>query len=320
MNVFYTVDTEFHPLDGNWRAEDTERLIARDIDGFSPQGPLGTFYQSRILREHGLKGVFFLEALAALAVGNGYLRRIIDRVQADGHEIALHLHPEWLRRAKLDLLGGKTGNYMNMFSVGEQEKLIRCGVRLLRENGAKDVVAFRAGAFGANEDTLIALRRCGLAIDSSYNLGFTTGRWKISGGTGSLQPFELNSVLEHPVSVFKPPLGGLRPAQLCAISTLEMRTALNAAHVARWNSFVIVSHSFELINRARTDGQCWSADNIVQRRFLKMCRFLADNRHQFTTRGFADVDNIAAPSTDIALRGSPRGFAIRLAEQLMRKL
>jgi hypothetical protein len=98
MNVFFTVDTEFHPING-WISEETIKDdIGRDIDGTTPFGEFGTYFQAEILTRHRLKAVFFVEALSGRAVASYGLRTVVERIRACGHEVGLHLHPEWLRR------------------------------------------------------------------------------------------------------------------------------------------------------------------------------------------------------------------------------
>jgi hypothetical protein len=67
------------------------------------------------------------------------------------------------------------------------------------------------------------------------------------------QAVQIGEVYEYPVSAFEDwPGHFLRPAQLTAASYGELANALSAAERSGWESFVIVSHSFELLGRMRT--------------------------------------------------------------------
>ena len=46
MFVFFTVDTEAHPASPNWGDRGLADEIRRDIDGVTPQGEHGGFYQA----------------------------------------------------------------------------------------------------------------------------------------------------------------------------------------------------------------------------------------------------------------------------------
>src|ERR1035438_789866 len=63
LSVFFTVDTEAHPASPHWAERGLADEIRRDIDGVTPKGEFGAFYQADILKSHGLQGVFFVEAL-----------------------------------------------------------------------------------------------------------------------------------------------------------------------------------------------------------------------------------------------------------------
>src|SRR4051794_33132917 len=169
LNVFLTVDTELWPYAADWRTAGLSRDFKRDIDGATADGEYGVPYQVRRLSEHGLKAVFFVEALFAGAAGLEPLRRIVDMVQEGGQEVQLHLHPEWLRWLDPSPLPGRFGDNMKDFTTDEQALLIARGLENLRAAGARDVCAFRAGNYGADLNTLHALARNGVRFDTSYN-------------------------------------------------------------------------------------------------------------------------------------------------------
>src|SRR5262245_32802828 len=96
LNVFITVDTEVWPLRSNWRTEGLGGDIARDIYGETSEGNVGLSYQLDILAKKGLEAVFLVEPLFAEVAGPEALAKIVNAVQDRGHEVQLHLHPEWL--------------------------------------------------------------------------------------------------------------------------------------------------------------------------------------------------------------------------------
>src|SRR5690606_22024273 len=69
LNVMITVDTEIWPRCHDWRERRLQGDIARDILGQTPNGRYGIGYQAQLLAQHGLKAVFFVEALFACEVG-----------------------------------------------------------------------------------------------------------------------------------------------------------------------------------------------------------------------------------------------------------
>ena len=283
LNVFFTTDVEVWC--NGWTNLDAKfpNAFQEYIYGTTGKGDFGLPYKLRVLSDHGLKGVFFVEPLFATRFGSEPLAEIVKLIRDAGHEVQLHLHTEWVDEAKEALLAGAQSKRQHLmyFSLAEQTILIKEGLRLLRDAGATDINAFRAGSFGFNADTLTALAANGLAFDSSYNasqFGLESG---VMPGTKVVEPIECKGVHVYPMTVFNDGTRRLRHAQLTACSFAEMEGLLWRALEAGRNSFVMLSHSFELLNRARTQP-----DPIVINRFHKLCNFLDKNRASFCVKGF----------------------------------
>jgi hypothetical protein len=322
LNVFITVDTEVWPLLPDWRRAGLARDIDRDIHGVTPEGSFGVSYQIDVLNRYGLKGVFFVESLFAEVAGREPLRALVGEVQDRGHEVQVHPHPEWLAWMPEPLLPGETPPLIRHYSEDDQAFLIARAVRNLRECGADRPCAFRAGDYAANFDTLRALARNGIAYDTSYNATYLGTRCRLETPELLLQPTRLEGVYEFPISFFSVWPGRPRHAQLTACSFPELRSALLQAWRAGWYSFVIVSHSFELLKRRRQNPGRPRPDRIVVRRFERLCRFLAENRDKFRTTGFAGVaaDDVPAHPAARVLRSAPQKALWRYAEQLARRV
>lgn len=116
LNVFLTIDTETYPKTPNWRETGLSEEIERDIYGATPQGEFGLRYQIEKLNAYGLKAVFFVEALFACEVGLAPLRNIVETVQSGGHDVQLHIQPEWVAWMTEPILPGVSGDNMKDFS------------------------------------------------------------------------------------------------------------------------------------------------------------------------------------------------------------
>jgi hypothetical protein len=99
-----------------------------------------------------------------------------------------------------------------------------------------------------------------------------------------VEPLECEGVHEYPLTVFRDGTGALRHAQLTACSYKEIELLLWRALEDKRDAFVILSHNFELLNQAKD-----KPDDIVVRRFRKLCAFLERNRDCFRVRGFRDL-------------------------------
>ena len=318
LNVFLTIDTEFSR--SRCRG-DAAANIRNDIYGKTDAGDFGITYQADILRRHGLRATFFVEALCACVTGIEPLRRVVDAIQTQGHEVQLHLHPEWLRRMSRPLLGARTGQHLRDYDLEDQTTLIAKGLENLAAAGAADICAFRAGSYAANFQTLRALARNGIRIDSSYNACYLDSTCGLRTESLLTQPAVLEGVCEIPISFFEDWPGHYRHLQLAACSRWELEKMLSQAAVRGWHSVAIVSHSFELIKRVRRNQKPPLPDWVVIRRFERLCEFLAVNKHRFATVGFSEVNSETFPqvASPAPLKSKILRTAGRMGEQLLRR-
>lgn len=287
LNVFFTIDVEIWC--NGWQNIDAKfaNAFERYIHGKTPQGQFGLPYQFKVMNDHGLTSVCFIEPLFSARFGQQPLDDIVALVCEAGHEPQLHLHTEWVDEAHTPLLQNVTGKRPNLrnYSLAEQTSLIASGKQMMARAGAPDINAFRAGSFGFNRDTLEALAANGITYDSSYNatiFGPTSG---VREGETVWWPFECAGVHEHPMTVFDDGTDKLRHVQLTACSFAEMEKLLWGALDAGYSSFVILSHSFELLNAGGRNR----SDPVAINRFRKLCAFMEKNRDSFCMRGFQDL-------------------------------
>jgi hypothetical protein len=317
LNVLFTIDTEVYPLTKNWREEALASDIRRDIYGEVEGGAVGLDYQLETFSKHGLKACFMIESLfsAVPEVGNGPLKEVVRAVAAGGHDIQLHLHTEWIPHMPNFGIPYRS-HFLNEYPLIEQEALIRRAKHLLEEAGAPSPIAFRAGGFAANSDTMIALRRCGISHDSSFNLFYQRSNCKLPIPRFYGRVTEFDGVLELPVAVFEDRPSHFRHAQLCACSGAEIIYALDEAEKAGWDFFVIVSHSFEMLtNRWHPTRRPIIREAVVDR-FEKICKHLGGNRERFKTVGFPDLHSSSmVEGPEAPIRGKFLNTARRLVEQ-----
>jgi hypothetical protein len=317
VRVFFSVDVEVWCDEWNDLERQFPDAFARYIYGPTPRGDYGLPMTLSLLRDHGLAGVFFVEPLFSARFGPDPLAEIVGLIQGADQEVQLHLHPEWVDEARPPILESYDGKrqFMWMFSAEQQANLIATGARMLHEAGAGRLRAFRAGNFGLGRDTWSALRDNGLIFDSSYNytaLGSGSG---LDTGEIQIQPYLVDGVFEYPVTVFRDGFGRYRPAQLGACSYGELERLLWQGVHAGWESLVIVSHSFELLN-PRMDRP----DDIVVRRFRELCRLLDRHRDVFDTTGFARLEPRAVVRQPELQRGTFGAAGVRVVEQAWRRL
>jgi hypothetical protein len=89
------------------------------------------------------------------------------------------------------------------------------------------------------------------------------------------------------MTVYRDGTPTLRHAQLTACSSAEMEGLLWQAVEQERKAFVILSHGFELLNKAKD-----RPDDVVVQRFGRLCAFLDRHRDVFRVRGFQGLQPV----------------------------
>jgi hypothetical protein len=304
--VFLTIDTELmwrHHIDGLVGAE----IFARSLE---PAG-VGVTYQLEVLARHGLKACFFVDPMPALTFGLAPVRAIVETILAAGQEVQLHLHPNWTGAVSGDK-GARASRFeMVEYSQEEQRDLIVGATDLLVAAGAPHPIAFRAGSYSGNDDTLRALAELGFEYDASHNGSEHPWPSAIDLPERQIAPLLREGLIEVPVTVIEERPGALRNFQICALSVGEMRAALDHAEARDHAVVAIVSHGFELANRAGTRPNA-----VHVRRFEALCALLAERAEAMPTVHFADRPALRLGQNDAPLGPDPLRTRWRQAEQL----
>ncbi len=315
--VFITIDTEYSSgLYTGRSSADRAENFARSIACVTPDGCAGVAHKLALLAEHGQKAVFFVDPMPALVWGVAAIEDIVGPIIAAGQDVQLHCHTEWLEHAGADspLASGAIGKNLADFAFEDQCAILDYARTTLIAAGAPAPVAFRAGNYGANDDTLRALAAIGLGYDSSHCPALVgSSACRISLGPDDNEPVGHMGVIEVPVGAIGAIGGGLRHAQITALTLAEQLCAIRHARDCGRESFTLVSHSFELINRRRL-----AVNHIVRRRFSGLIKTLGTIRG-VTTGTYAETP----PSVSLTrgnrapLPASPMRTGRRLAEQLV---
>ncbi len=307
--VFLTIDTELmwaHHVAGL----DLATQIERSLD---PAG-VGIGYKLKTFKRYGLKATFFVDPMPTMTFGLDAIRPTVEAILAAGQEVQLHLHPNWAA-ARADDSGARYSRFeLHEYSLDEQMALIAGATELLKACGAPHPVAFRAGSYSANDDTLTALAALGFRYDSSHN-GADEAPDAISLPPRQIAPVERHGVTEVPVTLIEDVPGNLRQFQICALSQGEMVAALDHAAAQSHGAVVIVTHSFELANRSGT-----RANSMHVGRFTALCETLARAKDVLPTTHFRDLPKLTATDRDQPLPPNTLRTRWRQAEQLWSNL
>ena len=314
-SVYLTIDTEYSSgwasdLSAAGRRDNFARSISCETD----EGPAGITHKLELFAEHGINAVFFVDPMPALLWGVAAIEDVVGPILDAGQDVQLHCHTEWLRLAGAGhrLPSGRTGDNLFDFPFEDQLAILEYARDTLVAAGAPRPVAFRAGNYGADDNTLRALRSLGLRYDTSHSPALPDA-CRISLTPEDRDPVMVEGILEVPIGSIGTLDGGQRHAQITALTLDEMLAAIRHARAEGHGSFTLVSHGFELINRRKL-----AVNRIVRRRFAGLCKALAGMRrvttgnYRDTPPPFAEPDVPSEPLPPSTLRTGQR-----LAEQLL---
>ena len=290
---------------------------------------LGVRRLARDLAARGLVATFYVEALGARYFGADGLREVVACLLEHGQDVQLHLHPT--QRDPEALLRGERppADDMHAYPRDAQRALLLEGIDRLVDAGVprEHVVAFRAGNFGANNETWHACKEAGLRLSSNYDPGYFDVSCAMRHAAARPDLFEpIEGILELPISCVRTARGKLRHLQLTALSAAELASALEQMRASGYLAATVVSHSFELYTLADRDGLEGRASAVNERRWASLLEFLAANASSFPTESAralvtrASREPLPARTTPLVPRTPPRLELLRLVEQAQKRL
>lgn len=314
--VVLSVDTE-PSVSGSITYPDRRRpLIDEPVLGMvgSRSEALGFILET--LREHGLQATFFVETAHVRAFGEAPMRRHVDTILREDHDVQLHLHPVWT--------SWRDGRYDPAWRVTDEcarlprERLVELfaeGKALLERWTGRGVSAARAGNFSSSLDVLRASGEAGLPVTSHVNIANRLPLDpELHQAGGALR---IAGVLEFPATCFRQRLrlrSGWRSLSIAAITADEMISALRGLRHTGSRVAMIVMHPFNFLKRRNVQFEGMRADRLAQGRLRKLARFLASNPRDFAVCTLTQV--AAQHQYDCpppALRGSLLRTVVRIA-------
>ncbi|MBW2738493.1 MAG: hypothetical protein JRE64_06500 [Deltaproteobacteria bacterium] len=292
VSVFITIDTE-HSVGGALQDSSLKPVgNERRIFGKIKNKEYGIPLIMDIAERHSISLTFFVEVFSRSYFGEEETSRVCEYILNRGHDIQLHLHPLFLNFDSPNPADQVYKPTMTSYDLHTQTEMIRDGKRLLFRYGVNNLIAFRAGGFAANLDTLKALQENGFLIDSSLNRYYLRTHCKLH-ALDINDISEVEGIWEIPVTNFFEflVLGGGRPKPLDinGISFLEMKSILRSALTDGPFNITFLMHSFSFVHNSGVENKKARPRYQVIRRFEQLCRFLSDNAENYTVRTFGSL-------------------------------
>jgi len=289
-NIFITIDLECRRNSPDFTAAIYGRLRGQK-HSFGLDFILSTF------KRYQLAATFFVEPFFSYKFGKAALEDICSRILLENHDIQLHLHP-FFKSSPEHTLEDK----LHAYPLEQQIDLIKEGRDILYACGVKEIKAFRAGAFAANNTTYEALAAAGIKISSNYNLDYLSKACRIS-LPGQFNDFfwHKDKILEMPVTCFREfDFKKFKPSfkhlQITAMSYEQMKYIFEHAPRLNLKNIVILFHTFEFIHFIDEKNDIGKINPINISRFIRLCEFLYNHQSKFNVQRISDVDlNLKAP-------------------------
>jgi len=142
--------------------------------------------------KYGFKAEFFIDVYEYKKFGEENFKQLCQDIDVRGHGVQLHTHPSYAY--------DKNRRDMYEYSLEEQIQIIKDGKELIKKWIGTYPISHRAGNYGANDDTLIALKENNIFIDSSFFYRHPNS--KIQAPTINT-PILYKDILQFPVTVVK---------------------------------------------------------------------------------------------------------------------
>ncbi len=115
----------------------------------------------RVLETWRTRATFFVDVCEVATWGRPFMQAVCDRIAEAGHDVQLHVHPHHYTKDNSRWL-------LSEYTRSEQEAIFEYAFAQFQRLLGRKPIAFRAGGFGLNRDTLEILQIRGIRVDASY--------------------------------------------------------------------------------------------------------------------------------------------------------
>lgn len=150
QKVLVSIDTE-----GPAGSDPVEHMIY----GKTADGEYGIRYLMELFSERNIRGLFFVDIPEIADHGEAKIERVLKDIDENGHDVGVHVHP--------DHMADINRRYLWQYSYDEQYEMIARCSDFYEQVLKRRPVSFRAGRYGADNNTLLVLDKLGYKYDMS---------------------------------------------------------------------------------------------------------------------------------------------------------
>lgn len=299
--LFITIDVEA----GSYKGKPNK--LSDRIYGYIDGEYWGVPKMMELCKKYNVSATFFVDVTEYKYYGEDAFKKIVTEIKENGFDVQLHAHPHWYYENNKDK--------MWQYSLEQQTEIIREGKKLIYDWTGVAPIAFRAGGFAADENTLKALEINNIYIDSSLTYGIPVSKLNLLIPPLDInKPSAINKLIEVPVTVFEEFSVGkykrMRLFDIEADTLRELKYVVEQAKTHHIPTLVLMihSHSFVKWNADRT--RHWGNPEEL-RRFEEFLQYVSYDKsivpvtftefHNLVQKGYAIEGNDYVPHTGFLL-------------------
>ncbi|VAV94394.1 hypothetical protein MNBD_ALPHA02-1818 [hydrothermal vent metagenome] len=284
-----TIDTEF-TIAGAFENPDQYRPIAEpavlcEVDG-KEQG-LGFLLET--FEKYDISASFFIECANYFYFGDEPMRSIVQRIQAMGQDVQLHVHPCWLNfNTDPDIGVFPINDSCAGRSYEELKRIFELCIDIFERWSGKRPEAIRTGSLVADMNLYRVMKDLNIPLASNIALGVfrpVEPELQIYNGRRTI-----NDVLELPVFSYQDMyiLGKkhIKSLQITSCSWPEMKYILGQARKHGIKNIVILTHPFEYIKKSDFQYNGLIRNRVNQNRLTELCKFISEHDQDFVATDF----------------------------------
>ena len=225
---------------------DFEKLILGEING----AYYGVPKIIELLKQFNSSGTFYVD-FAEHEHGLEKFKKLSSSIINSGNDLQLHIHPQFYSDNKRFL--------MNQYNYSEQNNIFSECINLYKKSSGGAVpTSFRAGGYGANDDTLKAMNNNNIQYDSSY---FYNHKWCNISPVSNNRLSKIKNIYELPITLFDNVIDYtfagvklfkrnlIKKLDIDACSTEELEKGIESFNNNGIEIVVLFLHSYSFVSR-----------------------------------------------------------------------
>jgi len=308
MKVILSFDTEFSI--GGAFSNSLNKPKGHEV--FEPQGEsssVGFRDILNVLKQNDVRATFFIEALQTHYFSKLEMKRYIDMLVNDQHDLQLHCHPCWEHFANpnwKEALETHPKDYYEGRSVSETVDSLQFALKAFELWGIPKPTTFRAGNLMASTTLYKALKQCGIGLASNIGLPYffpTEKELQIENCVKNIE-----GIIELPITSFTSFAGRKKILTITGSSTKEISSVLKDCYVNGVEYVVILTHVHEY-----TKGKNRNRVNLT--RLNDVCALINEHeQYSFSCFGDISVNDVTTTASLDSIKSNGLSGVITIIE------